>query len=439
MRVALSPAPGPVTLQGVEAHVAVDLELPPVATSAGEARRLLRDALSGVESDDSVDAAQVAISEIVTNALVHAGTPMRLRVLLRGSALRVELSDGSPHLPHRRDYSSVAATGRGLHMVAQMVDRWGAYPDGRGKVVWFEIVDDDADTGEVEGQVPDSRLPDSDGAVEVELLNMPLLMHAAWQEHAAALLREMLLIRLDEEFSALESHASVSDALNVLFEQIPVPELGEHPDAIMASAIEPAVSVSRLTLRIPRSSVAHFDLLDEMLEDAVELADLGELLSPPTQPEIRVMRQWLCEQIRTQLDGRSGLAWVSPTDVRAPELPAPLDWDPAEVDDSPRALLAADDANLIIAASRSAVAALGYADADALVGQRLISIIPLRYHQAHIAGFTLHLVNGRSPLLGHRVTVPVVRADGTEADMELELSARPLPSGRRVFTAELFV
>jgi len=144
----------------VEAHVAVDLELPPVATSAGEARRILRDALSGAESDDSVDAAQVAVSEIVTNALVHAGTPMRLRVLLQGSALRVELRDGSPHLPHRRDYSSVAATGRGLHMVAQMVDRWGAYPDGRGKVVWFEIVDGDDSTGDVVGLVPDSRLPE---------------------------------------------------------------------------------------------------------------------------------------------------------------------------------------------------------------------------------------------------------------------------------------
>ena len=42
-----------------------------------------------------------------------------------------------------------------------------------------------------------------------------------------------------------------------------------------------------------------------------------------------------------------------------------------------------------------------------LVGQRLISIIPTRFHQAHIAGFTLHLVNGRSPLIGNRVTVPV--------------------------------
>ena len=418
--------------------MAVDLELPPVATSAGEARRILRDALSGAESGDSVDAAQVAVSEIVTNALVHAGTPMRLRVLLRGSGLRVELRDGSPHLPHRRDYSSIAATGRGLHMVAEMVDRWGAYPDGRGKVVWFEIVDDDVDTGHVDGQVPASTLPDSDHSLEVELLNMPLLMHAAWQEHAAALLREMMLIRLDEDLAALEEHAGASDALSVLFEQVPVPDLGEEPEAIMGSATEPAVSMSRLVLRVPRTALAHFDLLDTMLEDAVVLADLGELLSPPTQPEIRVMRQWICEQIRSQTQGRSGLAWVSTSDADAPQAVVPLDWDAAEVNDSDRALLTADDANLIIAASPSALAALGYDDLDELIGQRLISIIPLRYHQAHIAGFTLHLVNGRSPLLGHRVTVPVVRADGSESDMALELQATPLPSGRRVFTAEFF-
>ena len=416
--------------------MAVDLELPAVATSASEARKILRDALSGAESDDAVDAAQVAISEIVTNALVHAGTAMRLRVLLQGSGLRVELSDGSPHLPHRRDYSSVAATGRGLHMVAEMVDRWGAYPDGRGKVVWFEIVDDAQDTGNVPGQVPDTALPDPDRSVEVELVNVPLLMHAAWQEHAAALLREMMLIRLDEDLSALEQHAGASDALSVLFEQVPVPDLGEDADAIMDSATEPGVSMSRLVLRVPRSSLPHFDLLDSMLEDAVALSDLGELLSPPTQPEIRVMRQWICEQVRTQVAGRSGLAWLSPTHAQPPRTPVPLDWDPAEVNGSDRALLTADDANLIIAASPSALAALGYTELDQLVGQRLISIIPLRYHQAHIAGFTLHLVNGRSPLLGHRVTVPVVRADGTEADAELQLDATPLPSGRRVFTAE---
>ena len=59
---------------------------------------------------------------------------------------------------------------------------------------------------------------------------MPLLMHQAWQEHAAALLREVMLVRLDAELSALEEHASASDALGLLLEQVPSPDVGLDPD-----------------------------------------------------------------------------------------------------------------------------------------------------------------------------------------------------------------
>ena len=168
------------------------------------------------------------------------------------------------------------------------------------------------------------------------------------------------------------------------------------------------------------------------------MADRGQLLSPPTQPEIQTMRHWLCDQIRSQGSRRAGAA-VDLADRRPATVPpAALVWDATAVDASPRALIAADDANQIVAASPSALALLGYADVGDLVGQRLISIIPLRFHQAHIAGFTLHLVNGRSPLIGHRVTVPVSRADGTEIELELQIESIALPNGRRVFTAEFF-
>ena len=427
----------------MDATLAVDLELPPLATSAGKARRLLRDALSDLEDDGSIDAAQVAVSEIVTNALVHAGTVMRLRVLLADGDLRVELGDGSPHLPRQRGYSTVAATGRGLHMVSEMVDRWGAYPDPdrEGKVVWFEIrrgapgSDDQAAVGDVRR----APAPPLDGAVRVELRNMPLLMHAAWQEHASGLLREIMLIRLDDDLSALERHAAASDALNLLFEQVPAPDLGDDPDAIMAAATEPGVSAEVVDLRVPTGSLASFELLEVMLEEVLAIADDGGLLSPPTQPELRVMRRWLCEEVRRQHAGEPPAPWVSATDARPPATRTPLDWDATTVDDSPRALVAADDANRIVAVSEAALTALGHLSRADVVGQRLISIIPVRYHQAHIAGFTLHLVNGRSPLLGHVVAVPVVRADGSEVELRVRVDGTVLPSGRRVFVAELFV
>jgi hypothetical protein len=80
---------------------------------------------------------------------------------------------------------------------------------------------------------------------------------------------------------------------------------------------------------------------------------------------------------------------------------------------------------------------LGYPDATALVGRRLLALIPRRLHQAHLAGFTLHLVNGRAPLLGTRVEVPVVLADGTEQLLGLRVEQWPAPNGKRLYVAEL--
>jgi PAS domain S-box-containing protein len=105
---------------------------------------------------------------------------------------------------------------------------------------------------------------------------------------------------------------------------------------------------------------------------------------------------------------------------------------------SPLALLAADDANRILAVSRPTLDLLGYDDAAELVGRRLVTVIPERFHQAHIAGFTLHLVNGRSPLVGRRVTVPALRRDGTEVEVGLQIDSELLPEGRTLFTARFF-
>jgi PAS domain-containing protein len=113
------------------------------------------------------------------------------------------------------------------------------------------------------------------------------------------------------------------------------------------------------------------------------------------------------------------------------------DWDPREVTASERSLVATDERSVVIAASPAAVAFLGYADASALVGRRVIAIIPHRFRQAHIAGTTLHVVNGRSPLLGVRVRVPVLRADGTEDEADLLVEAHHRSAGRQLYLGEL--
>jgi PAS domain S-box-containing protein len=113
------------------------------------------------------------------------------------------------------------------------------------------------------------------------------------------------------------------------------------------------------------------------------------------------------------------------------------DWDSRAVSTADVALLAAADTNRIVAASPAAARLLGYPSDAELVGRRLVEIIPTRFRQAHLAGFTLHLFAGRSPLLGNRVRVPALRRDGSEVAVELLVQAVSLRGGRHVFLAEM--
>lgn len=409
-----------------------------VALARGELRRLLEE----TGHADWVDTAELALSELVTNAIVHAGTEVDLDLRVGEDHLRVEVADGSPHAPAARDYSPLAGTGRGLHLVHELVDAWGVEQRAAGKVVWFEVGsspagDEDRGAG---AETAVTRLQGSRGEVVlVELRNFPLVMHAAWQEHAASLLRERLLMgdEPDEDGTVLVAHACASDAMNLLFEQAPAPPQVERAEQVMVSATEPHVSVDRLGITMPTASLAHFEALDTMLEEAATLADGGAMLVQPTQPEVRAFRRWVCDEVRRQaLEGQAPEPWSSSLRAHPRDAGADVDWDPTPVTTSPHALLAADDAGHVVAASQAALALLGYAD-DQLIGQRLLLVVPARYHQAHIAGLTQHVTNGRSPLLGTPVTVPVLLADGSESDLDLLVEAVPLPGGRRVFVAEL--
>jgi anti-sigma regulatory factor (Ser/Thr protein kinase) len=81
----------------------------------------------------------LVVSELVTNAVVHGEAARRLR--LRRTAVRivVEVFDSGHRMPHPRAAALDAESGRGLHLVAKLADRWGARPVTGGKVVWCEF------------------------------------------------------------------------------------------------------------------------------------------------------------------------------------------------------------------------------------------------------------------------------------------------------------
>lgn len=403
----------------------------------GELRQLLEDG----HQEGWLDRAELALSELVTNALVHGGSEVDLDLSLDRDRLRVEVADGSPHFPALRDFSPLSSTGRGLRIVDELVDLWDVGSRAPGKVVWFEVWSAEALAERLSGaDTPQQPQEPRRDAVRVELPNFPLVLHAAWQEHASALLRERLLVgdEPDEDATMLIAHAGASDAMSLLFEQAPVQPPMERPDEIMVAATEPRVSLRQLVIEVPPSSLAHFEILDQVLEETIAMANAGRLLAPPTQPEVREFRRWVCREVRSQAtEGRTPDPWASTLRHAPRAVDEELDWDPAPVSTAPQALLAADDTGHVVAVSRSALDLLGYADASQLCGQRLLRVVPDRYHQAHIAGLTQHMTNGRRPLLGAPVTVPVLRADGSETEMDLLVEAHPLPSGRRVFVATL--
>jgi anti-sigma regulatory factor (Ser/Thr protein kinase) len=144
-RDALDGAPKPV---GRRLVVTVGQGQPDRVSSA---RRELRGILQDWNSADAADAAVLLVSELLTNVLLHTDQEGGLLAELSGAPgerrLRIEVSDGSDELPHRRSPGEMASSGRGLVLLDLLADHWGVRPSGEGKVVWFEMHEKPRDDG----------------------------------------------------------------------------------------------------------------------------------------------------------------------------------------------------------------------------------------------------------------------------------------------------
>lgn len=107
--------------------------------SVAAARRLVESTLDG-HAPGVVEDAVLLTSELVTNAVRHAGLAVRVVVAVDDRFLRVEVHDDSPLLPVVGPARSTATGGRGMPMLEVLARRWGVTPaaDG-GKAVWFEL------------------------------------------------------------------------------------------------------------------------------------------------------------------------------------------------------------------------------------------------------------------------------------------------------------
>ncbi|MGW0583513.1 ATP-binding protein, partial [Streptomyces sp. NPDC002920] len=117
----------------------------PAGRSVATARSFVRDTLQGWGFADIVDDAVVLTSELVTNAVVHAGTHADLLCLRSEDGVRIEVADRYPEreIPLQGPLSSMGSPdregGRGLQLCAAIAGRWGVEYTPTHKQVWFQL------------------------------------------------------------------------------------------------------------------------------------------------------------------------------------------------------------------------------------------------------------------------------------------------------------
>ena len=98
----------------------------------------MREALA-TDPGELLASVELLVSELVTNAVIHASTAPRVVVQMTPSTVRVEVHDDDPTLPQPLPFDIDRQGGRGLFIIESMASRWGAESCGTGKRMWFEL------------------------------------------------------------------------------------------------------------------------------------------------------------------------------------------------------------------------------------------------------------------------------------------------------------
>ncbi len=107
------------------------------------ARSFVRKLLEGWGIDQqAIEDAALLVTEVVTNAVIHAKTPMTLEVLRYDGRIWFEVSDLDGHQVTQREPTERESTGRGMHLVDSLASDWDVIYGEKGKTVRFSLMVD---------------------------------------------------------------------------------------------------------------------------------------------------------------------------------------------------------------------------------------------------------------------------------------------------------
>jgi anti-sigma regulatory factor (Ser/Thr protein kinase) len=330
----------------------VDCELETVTTSAvtlpaevastPRARVFVRTALVGILPADVVSIAELCVSELVTNAVLHAGTPVRVHLSPVGDAIRIHVRDGSAAMPLRVRHSRTAATGRGLALVGSVARNWGVdvSPDGGGKTVWCEVAlapveptdeeallaawDDDVEWDDLD--VRRAAAADEAGSPAVATRRMaaapghvvyqgyPVVLSMRLQEHYDALTRECQLLCAAAQRNGGTSRAEVPLRLTQLAEEMASRYAADRaaPDRRRLDAFARGEATVDLTYPLRSEIKEQIVVIREVLTEMDTYSRRNELLTLTTPPDLTALTGWVLEEYLRQADGEPPRPWDGP-------------------------------------------------------------------------------------------------------------------------------
>lgn len=297
---------------------AARVELDPVPRSATQARRWVHDVLDQIDRPELAESAAVAVSELVTNGILHAQTSISLVVQTFGARVVITVTDRSPVPAHARFSPTTpreeeTTVGRGLRIVRAYAVDWGVTSSPHGKAIWF-VPSDGARSVEalsfpevdLLGEEETGEPPVAGPRVRVRLLDAPVLVLRHFQDKWNELLRELQLIALGEP-SALQSLAQE------LIDLVPITRATRWltPES-MAAFFESTLSGMErvdLELDVPTAAAPAYARLQEITRvlDGSEHQDSLLYLSGGEQAH--QLRDWWFGGIARQLAGEPPQRW----------------------------------------------------------------------------------------------------------------------------------
>ncbi|NHC44921.1 ATP-binding protein [Motilibacter sp. K478] len=285
------------------------------------ARAFLRSCLSEW-LPEAVDVAELCMSELATNAVLHARTDFEASVRVAPGRALLQVRDFSAALPRQVLHSERATTGRGLDLVNVLAVDWGADQCAEsGKVVWCELsadpppaaADDEAGLLAMWGDddlqdVP--AVPARPAGRVALLLRYPVALWLQQREQLDALLRECVLL----SEAASRGEGSAPERLVRLAEHVAsrFPTVSERADRDRLAALRRGEETVDLEYPMPEGTEEVLVEFRDTLEALDAYAGRNDLLIMQTPEPLRRLRDWSIEQLLSQMAGAPPVPWDGP-------------------------------------------------------------------------------------------------------------------------------